>query len=113
MQTLSFPYRLIPAVAVGLLAACGATEQTEPADRAPPESAQLHGHPAFAENPKRAARRRKRGCGPQVQLGERTYLPQLSPNDCNVLTLIRSPASLRIKNPLASTLWPIKFCGSK
>jgi len=41
VQTPSFPYLLIPAVAVGLLAACGTPEPTEPVDPAAPESAQL------------------------------------------------------------------------
>lgn len=41
MQTPSFPYLLIPTAALGLLAACGAPQQTEPVDPDAPESAQL------------------------------------------------------------------------
>lgn len=41
MQIPSYPYLLILAVAIGLLAACGAPEPAEPADPTAPESAQL------------------------------------------------------------------------
>lgn len=41
MQTSSFPYLLIPAVALGLLAGCGTPEPAEPADPEAPESARL------------------------------------------------------------------------
>lgn len=41
MQAPNFPYVLIPLAALGLLAACGAPEQTEPVDPEAPESAQL------------------------------------------------------------------------
>jgi hypothetical protein len=41
VQTPRFPYLLIPAVAIGFLAACGSPEPTEPVDPAAPESARL------------------------------------------------------------------------